>query len=369
MKRNFLDFSNSVQNSFENKSENMDKFILLMKNASQRIYDKYSEKETQNMIREQFNQILGIDYASASKMERRQARRLHAPSIYTLIETVVADKMNSGWTKANAQFLRYVEDVNLSETDQAMFYVKDPSLLTVSKYAGNHHDIVRQRVREGKGFTIDTSRYVIKVYTDFELFQLGKVDFAEMVDRMYQSIEQYRMAALFTAFMSMDSSLPTDMKTSVAFSAATIPDIIDQIDAVKAATGDDVLLVGTRPAIQRLQNTVNYNMWSGNMKDELNQNGLLANFYGYDVLPLDRVNLPGTRTSVFSTADNKKIFIMPVSADFRPIKRVNSGDVTYNERGFDGQMQDMTVEAELWYEEGIGVVINELFGLIEDTNP
>lgn len=228
---------------------------------------------------------------------------------------------------------------------------------------------MRQRVREGKGFTIDTSKYVIKVYADFELFMLGRVDFPEMVDRMYQSIEQYRMAALFTAFASMDTSLPSDMKTSVAFGTATLSDIIDQIEAVKAATGKDILLVGTRPAAQRLQNIVTYNLWSGNMKDELNQKGVLGNFYGYDVLALDRVNLPGTRTSVFSVADNKKIYIMPVDPEFKPIKRVNSGDVTYFERGMDGTLQDMTIEAELWYEEGIGLVINELFGEIIDTNP
>lgn len=141
MKRNFLDFSNKVQVSFDNNAENMEKFVLLMKNASNHVYAEFNEKDTQGMIREQFNKILGIDYAKASKMERRQARRLHAPEIYTLIETVIADKMNSGWTQANAMFMQYVEDVNLSETDQAMFYVKDPSLLTVSKWAGSHHDI------------------------------------------------------------------------------------------------------------------------------------------------------------------------------------------------------------------------------------
>ena len=35
----------------------------------------------------------------------------------------------------------------------------------------------------------------------------------------------------------------------------------------------------------------------------------------------------------------------------------------------DGTLQDMTVEAEIWYREGLGVVINELFGCITDTNP
>lgn len=186
---------------------------------------------------------------------------------------------------------------------------------------------------------------------------------------MYKSIDTYRLAALYTAFTSIDTNLPTDMKTSVAFSAATIPQLVDQIEAVKAVVGGDIALIGTRPAIQRLQNTVTYNMWSGNMKDELNKNGILANWEGYECLALDRVNLPGTRTSVFTPADNKKIYIMPVDSEFKPIKRVNEGDVVYFERGMDGSMQDMTIEAEIWYQEGIGIVINKLFGELIDTNP
>ena len=227
---------------------------------------------------------------------------------------------------------------------------------------------MRQKLLPGKAFSVETTPYVIKVYADFRLFQMGKVDFAEMVDLMYKSIENYRLSALFTAFMGIDTLLPTDMKSSIAFGPSTISDIVDQIEAVKAATGSDVLLVGTRPAVQRLENTVSYNLWSGNMKDEKNQNGFLGNWNGYNVLPLDRVNLPGTRTSVFSAADNKKIFVLPTDAEFKPIKRVNEGDVAYFERGMDGSLQDMTIESEIWYREGIGVVVNELFGLITDTN-
>ena len=41
---------------------------------------------------------------------------------------------------------------------------------------------------------------------------LGKVDFAGMIDLMYKSIEKHRYSALYTAFMSLDTFLPSDMK-------------------------------------------------------------------------------------------------------------------------------------------------------------
>lgn len=217
----------------------------------------------------------------------------------------------------------------------------------------------------GKAFTIETSAYSVKVYTDFVLFQTGKVDFAAMVEKMYSSIEQYRYAALFTSFMAMDSLLPTDMILESAVTEATKDALIDHIEAVKAATGKDVLLVGARQAIQKLQSTVNYNIYSDAMKDERNQNGILANWEGYECLPLSRVNVAGTRDSVFSADDQKKIYILPIDPEFKPIKRVNEGDVAYYETGMDGLKKDMTVDAELVYWEGVGIVVNELFGEIK----
>lgn len=199
------------------------------------------------------------------------------------------------------------------------------------------------------------------------MFQLGKIDFATLVDKMYKSIEQYRYSALYTAFMSADQNLPTDMKLETPVTEATKDAIIDQIEAVKAVTGKEVILVGTRTAIQRLQSTINYNMFSNSMKDEKNNNGILGNWEGYECMALSRVNKAGTRDSIFTEEDNKKIYIMPVGAD--PfIYRVNEGDVMYTEAGMDGSVKDMTATVDIRYKEGIGVVINELFGEIIATD-
>lgn len=164
--------------------------------------------------------------------------------------------------------------------------------------------------------------------------------------------------------MSMDASLPTDMILETAVSESTKDSIIAKIEAVKAATGKEVILVGTKIAMQKLQSTVNYNMWSNEMKNERNQNGVLGNWEGYECLALPRVNATGTRTEI---TDNTKILIVPVDPDFKPIVRVNEGDVMYTESGMDGSKKDMTIDVEVSYKEGIGVVIDQLFGEIKIT--
>ncbi len=363
--RDITCFSANTLAQFENNYDNMLVFNSLMMDAGSNVYEKYSKEETQTILRKQFDKVMGIDFKASTPMKRRQAWRDHNKEIATLIEDVIVDKMNSGFNTSNARFMEYVEEVNIADGDANEFYVEDNSLLTVSRFANNHHDIIRQAVKPGKSFSIETSAYSIKVYTDFVLFQTGKIDFATMVDKMYTAIEQYRYAALNEAFMSMDKSLPTDMIYETQVTESTKDAIIDHIEKVMAVTGKDVILVGARPAIQKLQNTVNYNLFSDSMKDERNKNGVLGNWEGFDCLPLARVNKAGTRDNVFSADDQKKIYILPIDPEFKPIKRVNEGDVAYYETGMDGLKKDMTVGAELVYQEGIGVVINELFGEIK----
>lgn len=358
-------FSANTLAQFDNNYENIVAFSELMMDANHGIYEKYNKEQTQEMIRNQFDAILGINFKTANSMQRRQAWRSHNKEIASLIENVIVDRMNSGWNQANARFMEYVEDVNIANGDQNEFYVEDDSLLVVSKFSGNHHDVLRQYVKPGKSFTIETSWYAIKVYADFALFQSGKIDFAALVDKMYTAIEQYRYGALFTAFMSMDENLPTDMVLDTPVTEATMDDIVDHIEGIKAVTNKDVLLVGTRSALQKLQKTVSYNMFSDDMKNEKHQTGMLGRWEGYDCLVLNRVNKAGTRENVFTAEDNKKIYIMPANPDQPPIKRVNEGDVVYYETGMDGLKKDMTVDAEIAYQEGIGVVINELFGEIK----
>lgn len=64
-------FSSNVVANFDNKYENMIVFNDLMMDASNNVYDKYSKSETSEIIRTQFNKILGIDYKNANRMERR----------------------------------------------------------------------------------------------------------------------------------------------------------------------------------------------------------------------------------------------------------------------------------------------------------
>lgn len=361
---NLMNFSANVISAFENSNDNFVKFDNLIMDASHGIYKDYTKEEVSDIVRNQFDRVMGINFKEASRKERRQAWRDHGKEIASLIENILVDKTVSGWNDGNAFFENYVEQVNTGAGDMNEFYVDDNSLLTVSKFAGSHQDIIRQALKPGKAFTIDTEWHAIKVYADFQMFMLGRIDFAKLVDRMYESVVTDRRAALYSAFMSIDTSLPSDMILQTAISAATVATIIEHIELVRSVTGKDVLLVGSKVAISKLQGTVSYDLYSDDMKNERYETGTLGKWEGYDVYAIPRVNALGTRTNIL---DNTKIYIMPVDSDFKPIKLVVSGDMEFVEDTDTLARKDRTVEAAIYYEEGIGVVINELFGEIKIT--
>lgn len=145
--KSIANFSAHALAQFDNNYDNVLTFGALMMDASHGVYDKYSKEDTQTILRKQFDKVLGINFKTATKMQRRQAWRDHNKEIATLIEDVLVDKMNAGWTSENARFMEFVDEVNIAEGDANEFFVEDGSLLVVSKFSGNTHDINSNSVR------------------------------------------------------------------------------------------------------------------------------------------------------------------------------------------------------------------------------
>lgn len=145
--RDITCFSANTVAQFENNYDNMLQFNELLLDTAHDVYDKYNKEEASTIIRNQMNKIFGIDFKKATPMQRRQAYRLKKDEYFNLVEDVLVDRMTSGWNAANAFFMDYVETKNIAAGDQNEFYVNDNSLLQVSKFAGNHHDINSYSVR------------------------------------------------------------------------------------------------------------------------------------------------------------------------------------------------------------------------------
>lgn len=120
-------------------------FRKLLVDTAQNTVVNYSKEQANEAIRQQFREVLGLS-EGASMKEIRRALRANKAATYAIIEDTIDDRLQSGWGE-NPFFNRFVEVKNLADGDRNEFYVPADTILTVTKFSGNHHDLKFCRAR------------------------------------------------------------------------------------------------------------------------------------------------------------------------------------------------------------------------------
>ena len=342
------------------ESVNFSSFEQLMEDTAAGIQG-VSKKEANDKIREVFRQVLGINENSTRKELRNAIRRNHV-EIFEVIEELVPNLLRTGW-QDNPFFQEFVEYRNENDGDRNEFYVEDDTILTVSKLAGNHHDIIRQKLGIGDHFTVQTSWYGLKIYTEFELFMASRVDWAKFVQKVYEAMDKKVNAMLYAAVMAAPAQVtPAGTFTkSLQMTSANREAILQLIDDIQALTGDEVVIMGTRVALSKLAGAADINYISDSDKNERRSLGYVTLWEGVRIVCIPQV-FDNNSTTV-RLVDNNKLLIMPVG-DNKFIKMFDEGDARVFEVTDPGQKMDMTMEYEYQQKMGIATVINKKFGMI-----
>ena len=155
-----------IFNQDENKSFESFKSLLSTVGAGKVCYnennDVVSNDKANDAIRKTFYEILDIPEGTKGR-ELRQAIRRHQNDIFEVIETTLQDMVETGWG-ATPFFDQFVERKSAALGDTNEFYTKDNVILTVSELAGNHWNLMRQRLGAGKSFPVKTSWLGFKYY-------------------------------------------------------------------------------------------------------------------------------------------------------------------------------------------------------------
>ena len=350
-------FSVEVQNVFSDKDYN--DFAQLMFEAAKG-EAQISKKEADSKIREVMFEILGVD-EKASKKELRKAIRRHKNDVFDVIEETVDNLLVSGWGD-NPFFNEYVETKNLADGDTNEFYVPDESILTVSELSGNHHDLYRQKLGAGKAFQIRTSWYGMKFYAPYELFMIGRIDWAGFINKLYEALDKKVNDMIYSALMSAGEEIPNSEQWNISGSLEK-DTALTLAEDVEAATGEEVVIMGTRAALSKLSDLSDVDWISADMKTQRNTIGRIAYWEGYRLVELKQAFAPNDTTK--KLLDNNKLLFMP-NGDNRFIKLINEGDARIREIT-DDSLMDGTVEYEYQQKLGVGVVIGKRFGVYNIT--
>lgn len=313
---------------------------------------QYSIGESNQAIRNKFNEIMGTNENSSPK-EIRRAFQAHRYEVYAIIEDVIDELLVTGWGE-NPFFRDFVEIKNLADGDRNEFYVEDDSVLTVSKFSGNHHNLVREKLGLGSSFSVNTSWYGVKIYEEFERFMAGRIDWAHMVSKIYEAMDKKINDMLYQAFLGLDDIVPAEYKFT---GNITEEALLHVIEMVETATGKEVVIAGPRAAISKIGGLTGADMWSDEMKNQRNTLGQLGVWNGVKLLRVPQVFEAGKRE--FAYPENK-FYILPLT-DNKPIKMVYEGDSYFNESTDRESRQDMTIEAEYMTKFGINVIFGADF--------
>lgn len=291
-----------------------------------------------------------VDIVGTSTPDYRQFRK-HKNEIFEVIEEVLDQTITDGMlTPFFDQFVEY-RDLNLGDTNE--FYVEDRSMLVVARHAGNHWNIRRQKLNVGDSFVVATEPIAIAIYADFKRFLAGRLDWDAFVSKVGQAFTQDLNSRVYAEFMSTINYLPAEFKATGTYDEATLLEIAEHVQA--ANQGSEIIIAGTRTGLSKLSGA--QALLSEQMKNELNQNGVLANWNGYSLLPIPQNH---KSNSFEFQVDNDRLMILPANA--KPIKVVKEGTPLIKEVSDGLTNRDMSMEYNFIAQYGVASVFNMLYG-------
>ena len=360
-----MNFDAHVREVFDNDDAKFASFNQLMLDvANNNLEDGITLKEANAKITTMFKKIIGCDEHS-TKAEIRKAIKKNHQVLFDLIEEVVPNLLQSGW-QDNPFFNEFVEVRNIDIGDQNVFYTEDETILTVSKVSGNHWDLDRQRLGKGTAFSVTTSWYGIAVYSEYEKLLTGLEDFATFVTKLYEAVDRYVNESIYEAFVSASEQLPGGaggagqwVKTGALDSAAK-DTFMTLIEDVQMATGMDVVIMGTKSALAKLDGMRNIDWVSSEMKNERYTTGRLGYFEGVPTAELKQgFKLNDTTQRL---VNDQQLFIMPVGSN-KFVKVVNEGQPEMRQVQDNVTAQDTTYDFRYMFKMGVGVQIGLRFGV------
>ena len=354
----FMNFAANVQNVFNNDANDFIAFSNLLTETALGT-QQVSKSEANAKIVEVFQGVLGLD-KNSKPAEVRKAIRRNQALVFDIIEETVQSLLVTGW--GNDPFMmKYVDQRNLALGDKNEFYTEDDSVLSVMKIAGNHHDIIRQRLAGGSVESINTYWVGIKIYAEFERVVMGLEDWAKFITRVYEAYDRYIKNTVYDTMVSYSKTLDTNFKKTGSITAENMNALCDM---VSTATGMPVMLMGTRAALAKVIELQNASYISDSMKDEHYRTGTLGMWEGKELVEIPQVFEKG-KVGQYKI-DNTLIWIMPV-VDEKFIKVVNEGDTQLMTVTDKTANMDMTYEYELQTKLGCGVILSGAFGCYNIT--
>jgi len=322
------------------------KIILLARDMTRgQVSGNYSAAESSDVLRQALIEVNG----GSSKVDLKSMRR-NKTEIFEILEEILPVIVQESMSQ-DTFLTNFMEERNVAAGDALSFAADDNSQFIVSEIADGIARPRRQRIPHKTNVTIPTAWHAVRMYEEWSRFMAGRIDWNELVDRVGRAFRERLYQDIFTAFSGISASTAGLNSTYVTSGSYSEEAILAIVDHVEAATGQRVVIVGTRPALRKCTSAV----VADEAKSAYYNSGYYGKLAGVDMVAIRNVHIPGTDTFMFT--DN--VLYMMASGD-KPIKLVREGDPWIDDR-MEGNA-DKTIEYTYQEKYGVGLIVNSKMG-------
>ena len=246
-----------------------------------------------------------------------------------------------------------IQDIALGDTKE--FEVMNQDLFEIGIVADGTSELRRQNLVHGK-IQMTSFQLGAKLYTEFDDFRRGRVDFAEWIARLGKSFEVKIGEFIVRAIESSYSVLGAKFAKTGAFDDAEMLKIVERVEA---KTGMKAVIYGTKSALAKLRTTANgfQAVLADRDKDAISAMGHIGTYFGTDVVEIPQsVN----RKDDFMIADNM-LYVIPNGTKI--VKLLFEGDVDVVEVTDPAVRKDMQFEYMFMRRIQIGVCKASVYGI------
>ena len=352
----------------ENKYENFRSLAsnLVRGNAIFELDDNGNERtvnktDANKAIRKVLMEVCGLTEEDLkSKKKRERAEMLHGVELFEIIEEDIEFVINQGWRESE-WFDQFVEYKSTALGDANAFIPPtDKKYLIIGDVAGDHHDITMQQFAEGQEFMVECKDHAVKIGKDIDLVILGRYDYTKMINKIAEAFTKDIQDMVFTAVYAASDEIPASapLKITGELNADLKGEFDELIENVEVANDSEVVIMGTKTALKRLNNLTDVKWIADSQKEAIANSGRLGNYEGTTLMEIPQRLKVGSFEKLIP---NDTLLVMPIRND-RFVKMFDLGETQIYQITDKFDLKDDFQTYEVHRSYGCKVILGQYFG-------
>ena len=252
-----------------------------------------------------------------------------------------------------ARFESWVDIADIALGDTMDFEVMNQDLFEIGYVADGTSELRRQKLVNGK-MAMSTFQLGAKLYTEFDDFRRGRVDFAEWINRLGKSFEAKIGELIVRQIEGAYANEGAFSNEAGAFDAEVL---LEMVQKVEAKSGKKAVIYGTKVALGKVR--ANADILAETDKTKLSEMGHIGNFMGTEMIEIPQ-SMNRKDELVLS---NERLYVIPEGTKI--VKLLFEGDVDVIEVADPAVRKDMQFEYMFVRRIQLGVAKASVYGVYQ----